>query len=79
MRPLHRAKVGGLASTGVRTGRMYVKHSDRVRLTESREIRRGRGYCRSPVETGGSDLSGHGNGEAKKDILQVRLIEFHMF
>ena len=51
MRPLHRARVGGLVSTGVRTGRMYVKHRDRVRLTESREIRRGRGYCRSPVET----------------------------
>lgn len=55
-----------------------MKDSDRVRPTESREIRRGRGYCRSPVETGGSDLSGHSNGEVKKDILQVSLIEFHV-
>lgn len=58
---------------------MYVKDSDRVRLTESRGIRRPRGYCRRPVETGGSDLSGHSNGEVKIDISQVRLIEFHVF
>ena len=41
------AGLGGSASAGLRTGRMYVKDSDRVRLTESRGIRRGRGYCRS--------------------------------
>ena len=56
-----------------------MKDSDRVRLTESRGIRRPRDYCRRPVETGGSDLSGHSNGEVKIDISQVRLIEFHVF